>query len=277
VVLILQAAFLGIIQGLTEFIPISSSGHLVLIPKLFGWDVFVATKGLSMAFDVALHLGTLLALLIFFRRQWIDLIKGFFLSLKHRPADWDKSMRLAWMLVLGSIPAAIAGALLNNVIEDHLRTPAWVAIMLLCGAAFMIAAEVFGRRDRDFQQLKVRDAGVVGFAQVLALAPGVSRSGVTISAGMLDGLDREGAAHFAFLLAAPIIAGSGIYEAVKLASEGFPALGPGVFIAGFITSALTGFAAIAWMLKYLKTHTLLPFIIYRIALAALVFLILAIA
>lgn len=275
--LILQAAFLGIIQGLSEFIPISSSGHLVLVPKLFGWNVFVATKGLSTAFDVALHMGTLLALLVFFRREWIALIRGFFLSFRHRPAAWDKSMRLAWMLVLASIPAAVAGALLNNIIEDHLRTPAWVAIMLLCGAAFMIAAEVFGKRSRDFGQLKVRDAGVVGCAQVLALAPGVSRSGITISAGMLDGLDREAAAHFAFLMAAPIIAGSGLYEAVKLAKNGLPAHGPGVFIAGFITSALTGFVAIAWMLKYLKTHTLLPFIIYRIALAALVFIILAVA
>jgi undecaprenyl-diphosphatase len=273
--LILQAAFLGIIQGLTEFIPISSSGHLVLVPKLFGWNVFVATKGVSTAFDVALHLGTLLALLVFFRRQWIALIKAFFLSFSHRPADWDRNMRLAWMLVLASIPAAIAGALLSSVIENHLRTPAFVAIFLLCGAAAMVAAEVFGRRNREFGQLNVKDAGIVGCAQVLALAPGVSRSGITISAGMLDGLDREAAAHFAFLMAAPIIAGSGIYEALKLAKNGFPTSGPGVFAAGFITSALTGFVAIAWMLKYLKGHTLKPFIIYRIALAALVFIILA--
>jgi len=276
-VLILQAAFLGIIQGLTEFIPISSSGHLVLIPKLFGWNVFVATKGVSTAFDVALHLGTLLALLVFFRRQWIVLIKAFFLSLRHRPADWDRYMKLAWMLILASIPAAIAGALLNNVIEDHFRTSGWVAILLLLGASVMAAAELLGKRDRDFSRLKMKDAGIVGGAQVLALFPGVSRSGITISAGMLDGLDREAAAHFAFLMAAPIIAGSGIYEALKLAKNGFPAHGPGIFIAGFITSALSGFVAIAWMMKYLKSHTLLPFIIYRVGLAALVFIILAAA
>jgi len=123
----------------------------------------------------------------------------------------------------------------------------------------------------------MKDAGIVGGAQVLALFPGVSRSGITISAGMLDGLDREAAAHFAFLMAAPIIAGSGIYEALKLAKNGFPAHGPGIFIAGFITSALSGFVAIAWMMKYLKSHTLLPFIIYRVGLAALVFIILAAA
>ncbi len=274
-VLILQAAVLGIVQGLTEFIPISSSGHLVLIPKLFGWNTFVATKGVSTAFDVALHLGTLLALLVFFRHEWIKLIQGFFRGFKHRPADWDFTSRMAWLLVLASIPAAIAGALLNNVIEDHLRVPAAVAICLLLGAAFMTAAEVYGKRNRGFKKINARDAGVVGFAQILALAPGVSRSGVTISAGMLDGLDREAAAHFAFLMAGPIIAGSGIYEAFKLAKNGFPAHGPGVFLAGFITAAISGFVAIGLMLKYLKSHTLLPFIIYRVALAALVFLILA--
>jgi len=273
--LVLQAALLGIVQGLTEFIPISSSGHLVLIPKLFGWNTFVATKGVSTAFDVALHLGTLLALLVFFRREWIALIKGFFRGFKHRPAEWDFPTKMAWLLVLASIPGAIAGALLNNVIEDHLRAPAVVAICLLLGAAFMTAAEVYGKRNRGFKKINARDAGVVGFAQVLALAPGVSRSGVTISAGMLEGLDREAAAHFAFLMAGPIIAGSGIYEVFKLSKNVFPAHAPGVFLAGFTTAAITGFVAIGLMLKYLKSHTLLPFIIYRIALAALVFLILA--
>jgi len=275
VILALQAAFLGIIQGLTEFIPISSSGHLVLVPKMFGWNTFVNTKGVSMAFDVALHLGTLLALLVFFRHEWMSLIKAFFRSFRHKPAEWDRAMRVAWMLVLASIPAAIAGAIFNNLIEDHLRTPFWVAMFLLLGAAAMIAAEAWGARNRNFRQLDARDAGVVGFAQVLALAPGVSRSGITISAGMLDGLDREAAAHFAFLMAAPIIAGSGLYEAYKLAGTGFPKAGPGVFIAGFITSAIAGLIAINWMLKWLQTRTLKPFIIYRVALAALVFIVLA--
>ncbi|MHB8895927.1 MAG: undecaprenyl-diphosphatase UppP [Candidatus Geothermincolia bacterium] len=275
-VLALQAAFLGIIQGLTEFIPVSSSGHLILFPRLFGWNTFVNAKGMGIAFDVALHLGTLLALLIFFRHEWASLIKAFFRSFRHKPADWDRAMRVAWMLILASIPAAIAGALLNGLIEDHLRTPVWVAICLIFGAAVMLAAERFGSRSRSFKELDVRDATVVGLAQVLALAPGVSRSGITISAGMLDGLDREAATHFAFLMSAPIIAGSGLYEVVKLAKNGFPPQGPGVFVAGFITSAITGLLAIGFMLKYMKKYTLKPFIIYRVALAALVFLILAV-
>lgn len=276
-ILALQAAFLGIIQGLTEFIPISSSGHLVLVPKLFGWNTFVTTKGMTTAFDVALHMGTLLALLVFFRHEWVSLIKAFFRSFRHRPADWSRPMRVAWMLVLASIPAAIAGALLNNVIEGHLRAPLTVAIFLLFGAGVMIAAETLGSRSREFKQLNAKDATVVGFAQVLALAPGVSRSGITISAGMLDNLDREAATHFAFLMSAPIIAGSGLYEAVKIARDGFPAHGPGVFAAGFITSAVAGFLAINWMMNFMKKHTLKPFIIYRIALAVLVFIVLAFA
>jgi undecaprenyl-diphosphatase len=274
-VLALQAAFLGIIQGITEFIPISSSGHLVLIPRLFGWNTFVVTKGMTTAFDVALHMGTLLALLIFFRHEWVSLIKAFFKSFRHKPADWDRAMRVSWMLVLASIPAAIAGVLLNGLIEDHLRTSAWVAIMLILGALVMLAAEVFGSRERTFRELNARDATVLGFAQVLALFPGVSRSGITISAGMLDGLDREAATHFAFLMSAPIIAGSGLYEAVKLVKNGFPAHGPGVFVAGFITSAITGLLAIGFMMKFMKKHTLKPFIIYRVAVALLIFIILA--
>ncbi|PKQ27729.1 MAG: undecaprenyl-diphosphatase UppP [Candidatus Anoxymicrobium japonicum] len=265
----LQAAFLGMIQGMTEFVPVSSSGHLVLIPRLFGWP------DQGMAFDVAVHMGTLLALLVFFRRDWIAVIKGFFRAFKRSPADWDGNMRLAWMLVLASIPAAIAGALLNNVIEENLRTPAWVAVFLLCGAAAMLAAEKMGRGLRGSGELKTRDAVVVGLAQTLALAPGVSRSGITISAGMLDGLNREAAARFAFLMAAPIIAGSGMYEALKLVKNGFPAQGPGVFAAGFAASAITGFFAVNFMLRYLKKRTLTPFIIYRVALAALAFAILA--
>lgn len=273
-VLALQAAFLGIIQGLTEFIPVSSSGHLVLIPRLFGWDNFVAAEGMGTAFDVALHMGTLLALVIFFRHEWASLIKAFFRSFRHRPADWNRPMRVAWMLVLATIPAAVAGLLLGDFIEDNLRAPAAVAVCLIIGALVMMAAEGLGSRSRGIKELNARDATVVGFAQVLALAPGISRSGITISAGMLDGLDREAATHFAFLMSAPIIAGSGIYAGVKLVQNGFPPQGPGVFVAGFITSAITGLLAIGFMLKYMKRYTLKPFIIYRIALALIIFIIL---
>lgn len=265
----LQAAFLGIVQGLTEFIPISSSGHLVLAPRLFGWH------DPGLAFDVAVHLGTLLALLIYFRKEWIALIKGFFSSFAHSPSEWTRDMRLAWMLVLASIPAGIAGALLSDTVENHLRTPALVALLLLAGAAIMIGAEALGTRTRPFEDLKAWDAGVMGLSQMLALAPGVSRSGATISAGMYDGLDRTAAARFAFLMSGPAIAGAGLWEAYKLVTHGFPKAGPGVFLTGFVTSAVTGFFAIRWLLGYLKRGTLVPFIIYRLVLAWAIFAVLA--
>lgn len=263
---ILQSAFLGIVQGLTEFLPISSSGHLVLIPRLFGW------KDLGLAFDVAVHLGTLLALIAFFGREWIEVIKGFFRSLRVRPSRWDANGRLAWMLILATIPAVIAGAALSDTVDGNLRTLFWVATFLVAGALVMIAAELFGKRVRDFSILRPGDALVVGVAQVLALAPGVSRSGITISAGMLDGLKREAAAKFAFMMAAPIIGGAGLWEAVKLARNGLGAGTPGAFAAGFIASAVTGFFAIKYFLRYLRSGSLTPFVIYRLAVAAAVYI-----
>jgi undecaprenyl-diphosphatase len=261
---------LGLVQGLTEFIPVSSSGHLVLGQRLFGWH-----HNLNMSFNVAVHLGTLLALLVYFRREWIALIKGFFTSLATGPRGWAFDQRLAWMLVLASIPAALAGALFGDAIEAHLQTPAWVAMFIVVGAVAMLAAELWGARSRDFEGLRVYDAGIVGTAQVLALAPGISRSGITISGGMLAGLDREAAARFAFLISAPIIAGAGLWEGQKLVRQGMGGH-VGIFLVGFAASAVTGFIAIKFMLAFLKKHTLTPFIIYRFVLAAVVLIVLAV-
>lgn len=269
--MILQAAFLGIVQGITEFLPISSTGHLILIPEIFGW------KDMGLAFDVALHMGTLLALLIYFRREWLEVIRGFFKSFRVKPKEWEPDSRLAWMLVLATIPAAVAGAASADFIEGHLRTPFWVTSFLVAGSIIMIAAEVFGKKERDFGGLLARDAVTVGFAQVVAIVPGVSRSGVTISAGMLDGLNREAAARFAFLMAAPIIGGAGLWEAVKVARHGLGGTPAGAFTAGFFTSAVIGFLAIKFMLRYLRKRSLAPFIVYRLALAAAVFIYLAVA
>jgi len=271
VIEVLQALLLGLVQGLTEFVPVSSSGHLVLGQRLFGWP-----HSLNMPFSVAVHMGTLLALLVFFREEWVALIRGFFTSLTTRPRDWVFDQRLAWMLVLASIPAALAGALLGDTVEAHLQTPAWVAVFLAVGALAMLAAELWGSRSRGFDGLRASDAGIVGTAQALALAPGISRSGITISGGMLAGLDREAAARFAFLISAPVIAGAGLWEGQKLARSGLGG-NAGVFIAGFAASAVTGFIAIKLMLAYLRKHTLAPFIIYRFALAAVVILVLAVS
>lgn len=267
----LQALVLGIIQGLTEFIPVSSSGHLVVAPRVFGWDE------LGLSFDVAIHIGTLLALLVFFRSQWLDVIKGFFSSLRARPGEWSADQRLAWMLILATIPVAVAGFFLSDVIEENIRTPAYVALFLFAGGIAMLAAERWGSRSRGFDRLRPADAAVVGLAQALALAPGVSRSGITITGGMLAGLDREAAARFAFMISAPAIAGAGLWQGLDLAREGLGGTGPGAFAVGMLASALTGFFTIKYLLAYLARHTLLPFIIYRFALAAVIVIVLALS
>jgi undecaprenyl-diphosphatase len=269
--LILKSAFLGFVQGLTEFLPVSSSGHLVIIEKLFGW------KDLGLAFNVAVHMGTLLALIAFFRREWIEVIKGFFRSLRVRPSRWDADGRLAWMLVLATIPAVIVGALLSDQIERNLQTLFWVATFLVAGSLVMMAAELWGKKARDFGALRAGDAVLVGFAQVLALAPGVSRSGITISAGMFSGLNREAAARFAFMMAAPIIGGAGLWEAIKLVRHGLGTGTPGAFAAGFVTSALAGFFVVKYFLRYLRHGSLTPFVIYRLVVAAGVYIYLIVA
>jgi undecaprenyl-diphosphatase len=268
---LLQAAFLGIVQGLTEFIPVSSSGHLVLFPRLFGWDDF------GLAFDVALHLGTLIAVLFYFRREWLLVIRGFFSSFTVKPGEWDFGQKLAWLIILASIPAAAAGVALEALVESHLRSVATVAAFLAAGAVVMTVAEVLGKKDRSFEEVRVKDSAWMGIFQVLALAPGMSRSGVTMSAGMMSGLDREAAARFSFMMAAPLIGGAGLIEAVKLATRGFTEGTPGMLVVGLLTSAAAGLVAIKYLLLYLKKRSLAPFIVYSlmVALAAMLVLLLS--
>jgi len=281
----LKSAILGIIQGLTEFIPVSSSGHLVLVSKLFGWhdDWLPGTTSGStinttaLAFSVALHMGTLLALLVFFYREWIPLIKGFFTGFNTRPSQWDKTQRLAWILVLATIPAGVIGAAFGDTVEGHLSTPFWIAICLIVVSFVMWAAQHFGSKARDMDHLGARDGIFVGTAQVLALAPGVSRSGITMSGGLFSGLDFEAAARFAFLLAAPIMAGTGIFEGMKLVKHGLPDHFVQIFLPGLMTAAVIGGLTIKYMLKYLRKGNLTPFIIYRILVGVAVLIILAIA
>jgi len=280
----IKSAILGIVQGLTEFIPVSSSGHLILVSKLFGWhDRWLpgTTTGstinsTALAFSVALHIGTLIALLVYFYSDWIKLIKGFFTGFTSRPSGWNYDERLAWMIVLATIPAAVVGATAGDAIEGHLSTPFWIAICMLTVTFVMLAAQYFGGKARGIELIRGRDAGVVGVAQVLALAPGVSRSGITMSGGLFSGLDFEAAARFAFLMAAPILAGSGLLEGYKLAKHGLPPHFAQIFLPGFFMSALVGLVAIRFMLQYLRKGTLTPFIIYRFAVAAIVLIIVAI-
>jgi undecaprenyl-diphosphatase len=264
---ILQAIVLGLTQGVTEFAPISSSGHLILVPWVFGWSI-LDDPDLNKTFDVALHVGTLVGALAYFRHDVWRYLGAFGQSLRARSIT-TVDQRLAWALVVGTIPGAIAGALFEDVIQEKLGQPWLIAVMLAAFGVVLYAVDRSARSDRTIEDLTVRRGGILGLAQALALQPGVSRSGVTMTAGRLMGLDRESAARFSFLLAMPIIAGAGLYKGLDLLRTGFQGYG-GEFLWGFASSAISGFIVIWGLLKYLRGHDFRIFMIYRLAVAALV-------
>lgn len=262
-----QAIVLGVIQGLTEFLPISSSGHLEIAHWLLGWSF--NESSIDKAFDAATHLGTLVAASAYFWRDLGRLIAAFLTTLRRRKMA-DLYERLAWYLVVASIPGALLGFIGESFIEENLGSPMMIAAMLSTGAVLLWLADLKGAKERAFRQVRLRDSVVMGVAQAIALSPGVSRSGVTMTAGLALGLDRETAARFSFLMLIPISAGAGIYKVAKLLISGLP-MGTGlVFVAGVFSSALTGFLAIWALLRILKTRSFLPFVIYRLGLAALI-------
>ena len=269
---ILQAIILGLVQGITEFAPVSSSGHLILVPWMLGWHI-VDDPALNKSFDVALHMGTFVGAVIYFRHDLWVYIKAFVASCRAR-AIRTPDERLAWALVVGTIPGMIAGATLESVIEVKLGQPWLIAVMLAVFGVVLYVVDRRARQDRDLDSVGARTGLFVGIAQALALQPGVSRSGVTITAGRLVGLNREAAARFSFLLALPIIAGAGGLKAVDLAQTGFQGYGP-QFLAGFLAAAVSGFVVIWFLLRYLRTHDFLLFMIYRLAVAALALLLIA--
>lgn len=272
---LLKAAALGVVQGLTEFLPVSSTGHLILAEDVLNIDK--DTYGLSL--DAALHMGTLLALLAFFGRAWVDLAAGGLRTLRDRSLA-DEQGRLAWLIVLGTIPAAVLGALFQDTIEDAFREPALVATMLLLFSGVFVAAEAYGRRRRGIGELTWVDAAIVGAAQAVALVPGTSRSGATISAGLFRHVKREDAARFAFLLSAPIIAGAGASQMAKVVgdfADGTLGWDDFAFFAtGFVCAAVVGYLAIAFLLRFLATNSLLPFVAYRVGLALVIFAVLGV-
>jgi undecaprenyl-diphosphatase len=265
---ILQAIVMGVVQGLTEFLPISSSGHLVIVPYLAGWDDPFIT---SLAFSVVLHLGTLVALLAYFWRDWVRLVPAGLATIRDRSFRGDPDRRLAWLIVATMPPAIVAGILLNDFFEAQVRQPVLVALMLVIGAAILWAADRLGRKQDGMERLGFGGAIFVGCAQAIALVPGISRSGISISAGLALGLTREAAARFSFLMAAPIIAGAGAWETRKLLTgeAGVP-VEAGPIVAGFVASVVSGFVAIAWLLRYLRSHPMTIFVAYRLVLAAVV-------
>jgi undecaprenyl-diphosphatase len=276
---VLQAALVGLLQGLTEFIPISSSAHLELAPWMAGWE----SDGLigSLAFDVFLHLGTLVALLAYFARDWLRYIGAWFASVRERRLGDDPDRRIAWLLVLATIPAAIIGFALEGFIEeafhgDNDAARLAIAGFLVIGAAALWLADRLGSHRRELDDLDTRSALAIGLSQALALFPGISRSGATITAGLALGLSREAAARFSFLLATPITLGAGLYGSRRLLTEphsGIEWLAIGV---GFAVAAASGMLAIGFLLSWLRRRSVTVFSIYRIALALLVVLLVVI-
>ncbi|HKB29173.1 MAG TPA: undecaprenyl-diphosphatase UppP [Candidatus Limnocylindrales bacterium] len=265
---LIRAAVLGIVQGLTEFLPISSSAHLIVIPRLLGWnDAFID----STAFDVMLHLGTLAALLVYFRNDLVRLLRAWLESIRDRRLEGDPERRLAWLLVVSVIPAAILGAALESFFDQAFRQHyQWIAVFALVGAAFLWLGERRKSAPRTLDQMQLRDAVTIGVAQAAALFPGISRSGITIGTGMLLGLSREAAARFSFLMAVPVIAGAGIWKARTLVGAGLNGAEIGQLAVGVVTSAIFGFLAIAALLRFLRTNPTTVFVVYRIAFAAVI-------
>ena len=265
---LVQALVMGIVQGLTEFLPISSSGHLIIVPFLFGWtDPFIT----SLAFSVMLHIGTLAALLVFFRADWVRLVPAGLATIRDRSFRGDPDRRLAWLLVAATIPAAIAGFLLSDLIETAFREIGLVAVTLVGGAVILWLADRWGARTKGVEDVTFPIAVGIGAAQALALVPGISRSGISISASRLAGLDREAAARFSFLMATPITAGAAIFELRKLAAgEAGVDVSLAPLVVGMVAAFVSGMVAIGFLLRYLRTRSLTVFVVYRLVLAAIV-------
>jgi undecaprenyl-diphosphatase len=266
--LVFQAFVMGIVQGLTEFLPVSSSGHLIVVPFLLGWrDPFIN----SLEFSVMLHLGTLAALFAYFRSDWLRLVPAGLAALRDRSFRDDPDRRLAWLLAAATVPALVVGFAFNDIIEERFRQVGLVALMLVVGGAILWLAERNGSRRRGIGGLTFRAAIGIGAAQALALIPGISRSGISISAGLFAGLDRESAARFSFLMATPITALVGAYETRKvLAGESGVDVALLPLVVGLVASLVAGFAAIAVLLRFLRSHPTHVFVVYRAILATVV-------
>lgn len=263
---ILHAIVLGIVQGLSEFLPISSSGHLALVPWLFGWDDFGDNDSLAKAFDVALHIGTLAGAVAYFRRDLVIYAReGLRLLVPANRGTATTDGRIAWLLVVSAVPAAITGATLDSTIEK-LDDVYWlIGVMLIVGGVLLLVADRLGG-PRDGDDFTLRDALLMGLGQAAALQPGVSRSGVTITVARALKFDRVAAARLSFLMSLPIIAGAGAYKFLDVMSQGgIPSDFVAAFGAGMATAALTGYAAVWGTIRFVQTRTFAPFVLYRVA------------
>ncbi len=264
---IIHAIILGLVQGLSEFLPISSSGHLIIVPWLFGWNDFDSAS-VQKAFDVALHIGTLVAVCVYFRHDLVVYVREGWKALRSRGKVVSHDGRLAWLLLLATLPAALVGALFEKPIDDQLgRIPLIAVSLIFFGLLLGWADRLPGKR--EIGDMGRRDAIIIGAAQVLSLNPGTSRSGITITASRALTFTRESAARISFLMAIPVTGGAAVFKVGKLVMDGIPdgLLLP--MIVGIITSAVAGWLAVAGLLKYLRTQSFLPFVVYRVALGVI--------
>jgi undecaprenyl-diphosphatase len=270
-----QAFILGVVQGATELLPISSSGHLILVPWAAGWRYLENHPDFNKTFDVALHLGTLVAVVLYFWRDVVRLVRAWFRSLARRRISTDEE-RVAWYVAVATVPAAIAGAAGEDFIEKKLGNPWQIAILLALFAVILWLADRVAAR-RSAEDIGWKGAVGVGLAQCLALMPGVSRSGVTITAGRFLRLDRDEAARFSFLLLIPIVFGASVLKGVKdiAFGKGLPPGSAGPFIIGMLAAAVVGLVAIWALLGYVRRHTYSLFVVYRLALAAAIVVVIA--
>jgi undecaprenyl-diphosphatase len=258
---IISAALLGVVQGLTEFLPVSSSGHLILARAFFGWD----PGRFGIAFDVACHVGTLLAVVAFFRADVARLVMAAPGALAGRDGEYERFGRL---IIAGTIPIVIVGGLFADVIETRLRSPLVVAVTLTIGAIGLIAAERIGRKTRDARSLGYGEAMLIGIAQAAALAPGISRSGATLTMSLFLNVRRESAARFVFLMSLPAIVAAAAKEALDVSEAGMAGVPVTLLAVGLVVSAIVGYVTIKFFVRYLASHSLEVFAYYRFALAA---------
>jgi undecaprenyl-diphosphatase len=270
----LQALLLGVVQGFTEFLPISSSGHLILVPWLLDFRYLEQHPDFNKTFDVAVHVGTLAAVLLYFRSEIVALTRAFLQSVRRRRIE-SADERLAWLIVLATVPAAAVGAVAADTIEEDLGEPWQIAILLAVFGVLLALADRLPQR-RGLHGIGWRSALGIGIAQTIALAPGVSRSGVTITAARALGITREDAARFSFLLLAPVVAGAAVYKGAEVISEGLPAGSGGPIAVGVVASAISGIAAIWVLLRYVRSHSYDVFVWYRLVAAAAIIAVIAI-
>lgn len=253
---IIQAIILGIFQGLTEFLPISSSAHLVLVPHLLGWQLY---SGFVFPFDVLVQLGTLVAVVVFYREDLAEIVRAMLKGIREKKPFDETPSRVGWLVILATIPAILAGVLLKDRVEAVFSSPTATSLFLLCTAALLVMGEFLGKKTRALEEIRWQDALWIGVFQVISLFPGVSRSGSTISGGLTRDLDRKTSGQFAFLMAVPVMLVAGLLGILDLLAMPDPGAYIPVTLIGFITAGVVGFFAIRWLIGYISSHSLLPF------------------